>query len=202
MGHRGESPPSATDATEAKHGIHYTVAPELEEFKMPWHEHIKVSERLAHHAPGTKLSGANGSVVYHKNKALLVQRAPTDSMPLKWETPGGAIDDDDSSILDSASRELWEEAGLKAVNFSRLLANWTWDHRRIGLIVKYVFEVEVEQKGENELVVTLDPAEHCAFVWATEEEVRQGKCRDIELVYTDTQVRDSILVGFAHRGNL
>jgi 8-oxo-dGTP pyrophosphatase MutT (NUDIX family) len=201
MGHRGDEEQQA-GITEPSHITNYKIEPELAEFEVPWAEHIKTSPRFSHYAPGTPLSGANGSIVYHKDKALLVQRAPTDSMPLKWESPGGAIDDTDTSILDSASRELWEEAGLKAVRMVRLLASWTWNHRRIGLIVKYVFEVEVENDGETEPLVKLDPAEHCAFLWATEEEVRKGKCGDTVLVYTDTQVQDSILAGFAQRGNL
>ncbi|KAK0717544.1 NUDIX hydrolase domain-like protein [Lasiosphaeria miniovina] len=47
-------------------------------------------------------------------RVLLVQRAAHDTMPLRWETPGGGCDDDDTSILHSCARELFEEAGLRA----------------------------------------------------------------------------------------
>ncbi|KAI8948254.1 NUDIX hydrolase domain-like protein [Xylaria longipes] len=48
------------------------------------------------------------------DRLLLVQRAPTDSYPLRWEVPGGAIDAEDESILHGLARELWEETGLRA----------------------------------------------------------------------------------------
>lgn len=49
-------------------------------------------------------------------RVLLIQRAPDDSMPLKWETPGGGCDDEDPSILYACARELKEEAGLLPVS--------------------------------------------------------------------------------------
>lgn len=118
-------------------------------------------------------------------------------MPLLWETPGGACDDTDLSIVDSAVRELWEEAGLNATAVTRLLREWSWEHRRLGTLVKYVFEVEVEVEGAP--VVKLDPLEHCAFVWATEQEVRDGRCGHVMLKFTSEEVRGSVLDGFAQR---
>lgn len=47
-------------------------------------------------------------------RILLVQRAPTDSMPLLWEVPGGACDFEDESLLHAVARELREESGLGA----------------------------------------------------------------------------------------
>ena len=49
-----------------------------------------------------------------ENRILLVQRAASDSMPLHWEVPGGACDDEDESLLHAAARELLEESGLRA----------------------------------------------------------------------------------------
>ncbi|PTB66508.1 hypothetical protein BBK36DRAFT_4754 [Trichoderma citrinoviride] len=48
---------------------------------------------------------------------LLLRRSPTDSYPLKWETPGGSVDPSDPSVLAAAARELYEEARLADPHF-------------------------------------------------------------------------------------
>ncbi|KAL7819150.1 hypothetical protein V8C44DRAFT_317128 [Trichoderma aethiopicum] len=49
---------------------------------------------------------------------LLLRRSPTDSYPLKWETPGGSVDvPTDPSLLSAAARELHEEARLSNPHF-------------------------------------------------------------------------------------
>ncbi|KAK8063901.1 hypothetical protein PG996_008553 [Apiospora saccharicola] len=51
-----------------------------------------------------------------EDRILLVQRAAHDSMPLRWEVPGGACDDEDETVLHAVARELWEESGLRAAH--------------------------------------------------------------------------------------
>ncbi|KAK1471627.1 NUDIX domain-containing protein [Colletotrichum abscissum] len=70
------------------------------------------------------------------SKILLVQRTAHDSMPLLWETPGGGVDPDDTSLLVACARELWEETGLQAVEFVRVRPNEgllprQWRHAKI-----------------------------------------------------------------------
>jgi hypothetical protein len=59
-------------------------------------------------------------------------------------------------------------------------------------------EIEVEQGKDVKKMVKLDPEEHCAFVWATEEEVRMDRCGDMPLkwINNDEEKRDIILRGF------
>lgn len=47
-------------------------------------------------------------------------------------------------------------------------------------------------------VVRLDPEEHCAFVWATEEDVKRGWCGDVEMRWDGegNRRREVILKGF------
>ncbi|TFA99415.1 hypothetical protein CCMA1212_008679 [Trichoderma ghanense] len=52
---------------------------------------------------------------------LLLRRSPTDSYPLKWETPGGSVDPADPSLLSAAARELHEEARLSNPRFHALV---------------------------------------------------------------------------------
>ncbi|PYH45978.1 NUDIX hydrolase [Aspergillus saccharolyticus JOP 1030-1] len=113
-------------------------------------------------------------------KILLLRRAPTDSFPGHWEAPGGSCDETDASILSGAAREVFEETGLRVSRFVELVGVDEWTVVRGGgvkRVVKFSFLVEVEAeegKGKLDGAIRLDPAEHDAFVWATEEEVRQG----------------------------
>ncbi len=126
---------------------------------------------------------ASGAVVFSSdNRVLLVQRSADDSMPNLWETPGGAVDTSDGTILEGCARELREETGLTAVRFVRRVTEGAegdeytvfTNSRGTKVFCKFVFEVEVPDDEE----VVLDPVEHQGWVWATEEEVRKGKVGD------------------------
>ncbi|PNP48990.1 hypothetical protein THARTR1_10241 [Trichoderma harzianum] len=110
-----------------------------------------------------------------QGRVLLVQRAAHDSMPNLWETPGGAVDAGDSSILAGCAREVKEEAGLVARRMRRLVTEgegrekWSVFTNRSGTRVFCGFAFEVEVEGGE---VVLDPEEHQAFLWAGEEDVR------------------------------
>ncbi|CAK7271740.1 hypothetical protein SEPCBS57363_004777 [Sporothrix epigloea] len=101
------------------------------------------------------------------------------------------------TILSAAARELWEEAGLVAQHFSHLVpqpaeapvrgaleapppayadhAGFVYTNSTgTKLILRFTFHVEVQSTEE----IVLDPAEHQAYVWATEEEVRAGMTQD------------------------
>lgn len=184
-------------------------------------------ENFHHHKP-TFL--ATGAIVFDRispPRVLLVQRAPSDSMPLLWETPGGGCDDDDITILHACVRELKEEAGLEATSIGPLVwcpatsaeitAKDSYTKggfegaEEIGcdcfftrtgkLIYKFSFMLEVQQPAE----VVLDPAEHVAYLWATEEEVRNKKMKSddrnegIELRFTTEEQRKVVLEAFKQR---
>ncbi|KXX82648.1 MutT-like protein [Madurella mycetomatis] len=130
-------------------------------------------------------AAATGALVFSKasgeDRALIIQRAAHDSMPLLWETPGGACDLEDETILHGVARELWEETGLRMKSVTRQVGGGYTFITRSGLAVtKLTFEAEVETpvsaQGEQLFPkVTLDPNEHVRFLWATEEECRQGR---------------------------
>lgn len=134
----------------------------------------------------TPLDGlATGAIVFKtypddpQPRILLVQRAASDSMPNRWEIPGGAVDPGET-ILAGAAREVLEESGLvvnEIVELVEQLEHDDWETveggylfktRRQARIVKFTFVVEV--KDVNAL--KLDPNEHQDFVWAAEEECR------------------------------
>lgn len=164
-------------------------------------------------------------------RVLLVQRAPTDSMPLLWETPGGGCDSDDVSVLHACARELREEAGLETAavrSLVRCVSSDTevvfkggpaegepeWGERMgshmfltrgMRLMAKFYFVMEPKQPSE----VVLDPNEHTAYVWATEQEVRDCRMQSVEeneepgleLKFTTKKQRQVVLESFKLWGN-
>ncbi|RYP37664.1 hypothetical protein DL767_002837 [Monosporascus sp. MG133] len=140
------------------------------------------------------------------SRILLLQRAPTDSMPLRWEVPGGACDHEDETLLHAAARELWEESGLRAASIEALVFSGSGTGTGTGVIDrdvffsrrglrvrKFSFVVGVE---EGPAEVRLDPAEHVAFLWVTEEEARRGRCGDVALEFTTSRQREVVLEAF------
>lgn len=147
---------------------------------------------------------ATGAVVFNASRTavLLVQRSASDSMPGLWETPGGGVDADDATVLHAVSRELWEEAGLRAAAVRCAVPcrrprseddddglTQVFLTRRGRVVAKYSFVVEVEDDG----AVVLDPGEHQAFVWATEEECVRGVKGGMQLPITTREQREVIL---------
>jgi 8-oxo-dGTP pyrophosphatase MutT (NUDIX family) len=152
---------------------------------------------------------ATGALVFYTNPEgvphLLIQkRSEHDSMPGRWETPGGGCDLDDESILHGAVRELWEESGLVA---EAVVARAGGEHvfftRRGQRVSKFNFVVRVKEAGEQQPglppAVTLDPNEHQAYLWATEEECRAGRKGDVEVKFTTKGQEDAIWAGFAYQ---
>ncbi|KAI0880788.1 NUDIX hydrolase domain-like protein [Annulohypoxylon maeteangense] len=139
---------------------------------------------------------AVGAFVFNpEGKLLLVQRAAHDSMPSLWEIPGGSCDFEDESLLHGVARELWEESGLCANFIGPLIGGReVFFIRETRRMCKFSFLVEVD--GYE---VKLDPNEHQAFLWVTEEEAQSGVCGDVEFKYTFREQRQSVLKAFQSR---
>jgi 8-oxo-dGTP pyrophosphatase MutT (NUDIX family) len=152
---------------------------------------------------------ATGCLVFHrqhdsKPRILLLQRAASDSMPGKWEVPGGACDDSDHSILHAAARELWEEAGIKAVLIGPEVGDGHVFTTSSGKkVCKFNFFVEIEGTNASALPppVKLDPNEHQQYVWASREEVRSHRAASFQLDFTKQAQEDVILQGFMYVDN-
>ncbi|KAK2062940.1 hypothetical protein LY76DRAFT_504671 [Colletotrichum caudatum] len=65
---------------------------------------------------------------------------------------------------------------------------------------KYTYLVEVEGPAVGDVVVVVDPEEHEAFAWATEEEARAGRCGDVVLEWTSEAQRLDVLRAFEVAG--
>jgi len=129
---------------------------------------------------------------------LLVQRAATErGFPNLWEIPGGSAEEDDPTILHSVAREVFEETGLRLTRFVRAVGDgiqFTTGRQKTWM--KLTFEIEVQEdlcravngtaggqclsdaastliyEGLGDGLVKLDPAEHQAFKWVTEDELK------------------------------
>ncbi|KAF2731810.1 hypothetical protein EJ04DRAFT_514289 [Polyplosphaeria fusca] len=172
----------------------FTYHPILSEFT------VSPKTYLASHPDSPFDFLATGTLVFDtSNKStpliLLLQRSASDSMPNRWEIPGGGCDDSDESILHAAARELKEEAGLDATCFKQVVGSAHEFSSRSGKkICKFNFWVET--KG---LDVKLDAKEHQRYVWASEEQVKAKKAgyvEHVELEFTTQDLEDTVLKSF------
>ena len=147
---------------------------------------------------------ATGCMVFNADgKVLVIQRASHDSMPDRWEVPGGAVDEEDPTIFYGAARELWEESGLVALRFSHVITEGPQQEpgqvfpnsTNTKTFCRFSFNVEVESYE----AVTLDPKEHQDFVWATEDEIREQKIGASNRPLTNQRMQALILEGFRLR---
>lgn len=152
---------------------------------------------------------ATACAVFHPTTAtphlLMLQRAARDSMPNKWELPGGAVDSTDPTVLHGAARELLEEAGLRARHFTHIITEGPSaapgqvfpNSAQTKTWCRFTFGVEVEGDiGEVGFEVRLDPNEHQDFVWATEEEVIAEENAERSLPIAKDSIRAVMLEAF------
>lgn len=156
---------------------------------------------LTSHVEYDAIAGA-ALVFDNQDRLLVLQRAAHDSMPNCWETPGGACDLEDGSLLHGVAREVWEESGLTVRALGQRVGSSDGHlfFTRSGLkVCKYSFEAEVESTD----VVTLDPNEHQDYLWITEDQCRahrvEAEGRVVEIEFTTAAQEATILEGFRLR---
>ncbi|RKF59358.1 putative nudix domain protein [Erysiphe neolycopersici] len=160
--------------------FHYKFPPFLNKFAKP------VENYLTENRYDDRYDGicTGAFTLDNMGKMLIVQRADTDSWPGRWEIPGGACEATDKTILDGMVREMWEESGLIVTNIVGVLNNEgkSFTSRRRKRYLKFEFEVEIEPSNE----IRLNPAEHKAFMWITEEEFHARKKDDSDITFQFT----------------
>lgn len=105
------------------------------------------------------------AVTLHREREemLLVQRAEDDTNPLKWEFPGGSIDEGEKAE-ETAIRELEEETGLSAEKVEKASVH---DLEIDGRDFRFhIFVVEVTSSE-----IVLSP-EHESHEWTSTEETK------------------------------
>jgi 8-oxo-dGTP pyrophosphatase MutT (NUDIX family) len=176
----------------------FEIALELSEFNIPARQYL--AQR-----PDIQVDGiATGVVVFHRDRVLLLQRSLSDSMPGLWETPGGACDDEDPSILAGAARELWEEAGIQVESMlSSAGEPWMFHTRSKKRIIKFNFiaqaKVQSSSDAMEERPIIKLSHEHEDAVWATIDEIREGTCGDKRISFTSKDQKQIILDAFLRK---
>lgn len=193
--------------------------PSVSSFNVPFRAFVSTRAQTSSRE-GRLQHVATGALVFDTSmdtdRVLLIQRAAHDSMPNRWEVPGGSCDAEDATILHAVARELWEEAGLVASSIGPQVGEGHVFFTRSGrMVCKFTFMVEAQEGQPQEdrpaddvcdLVaeprVKLDPNEHQNYVWVTEGEATVGRVRDVELVFTHREQRRVVLEGFRMRREL
>ena len=103
------------------------------------------------------------AIIELEGKVLCTQRSEAMNMPLKWEFPGGKIDEGESP-QECLKRELHEELGIEAAVGQPLTV--TTHHYPSFSVTLYPFICEIIS-GE----ITLH--EHSAMVWLRREELHK-----------------------------
>ncbi|KAJ9150736.1 hypothetical protein NKR23_g3550 [Pleurostoma richardsiae] len=140
----------------------FTFDPSLAAFNVPLKTFLSSHEQYDAVATGALLFNADG-------RLLIIRRASHDSMPDRWEIPGGACDNEDDTILHGLAREVWEESGLVISSIVRCVGpdDGTVFFTRRGLrVCKFTFLATVVEAT----TVRLDPNEHQSYLWVTEDE--------------------------------
>ncbi|KAE8323576.1 NUDIX hydrolase domain-like protein [Aspergillus sergii] len=175
----------------------YHTSSELEPYKIPINTYI--SQTASDHLVGV----LSASLIIHKDRVLLIQRIADDDWPNVWEVPGGVANDNET-IIDCAVRELWEETGLHASAVTTMLGEFEWidsnsgpsDLPGRGKWKVFIFRVVVDGSDQEQLDVTIDPKEHKAYLWVTEEEVRSDLCGGVRLEWISLNQKKTILEAF------
>ena len=115
------------------------------------------------------------ALILKDGKVLVCQRTRHQSMPLKWEFPGGKIEDGEQP-RDALRRELEEELGIDA-RIGEEVARIRHDYKNGGAVELHVYVVN-EYAGEMENRISRDVR------WASRSELRKYDFleADLELV--------------------
>ncbi len=190
-----------SDVDAPRPAFNFTAHPSTAAFAVPCETYLSTY-------PGERFKYgfiATGALVFDAStpaRILLLQRAAHDSLPSRWEVPGGGCDDEDLSVLHGVARELWEEAGLTAARIGPQVGDGHFFLSRSGKLVgKFSFLVDAETGADGKLDVKLNPSEHQNYVWATEEEVKALRVDDVELKFTTREQEAVVLEAFKARSS-
>lgn len=151
--------------------------------------HIPPAQYLSAHPTLTDL--VTSAVIIHNNRVLLVQRAPHDGFPLKWECPGGGVDRTDTTVLHGLRREVMEETGLQVKHVTEAADTLEFDGGNKTRWRKITFLVMLDTAEVP--IVRLDAQEHVDFVWATAEEVVRGQSQGREIQFAYDEQKQTVL---------
>ena len=104
-----------------------------------------------------------GGIIIDKNKILIAQRSNQKEHPLKWEFPGGKIQENENPI-EALKREIKEELSID-IKKSKLLLDYEYEYQDIKKIHLYFYKID-EYTGKVRNI------EHNQLLWT--------HCNDLE----------------------
>jgi 8-oxo-dGTP pyrophosphatase MutT (NUDIX family) len=178
----------------------FKVDPSLSKYQISVKEYLEADGQCHQDVAGSAL-------VFSGERILLIQRSEHDSYPSRFEIPGGGCDAEDLTILHGVAREVHEETGLRVSAITKEIGQgYTFVNSRGLKVIKFSFSVEVREaeecKGYEGMPVQLDPNEHQSWRWATVDEIMAGKSRDVDLIISTPQQKETILQGLRWRTGL
>jgi 8-oxo-dGTP pyrophosphatase MutT (NUDIX family) len=109
-------------------------------------------------------------------RLLLLHRASADAYGDLWDFPGGSVEESDETIVAAVEREVLEETGLQVAEIMEYVGMHTWIQSQLGRDIKWAkfsFTVRVTERSDGkDPEIKLAEAEHQAFMWATEDEIK------------------------------
>ena len=106
-----------------------------------------------------------GGIIIDKNKILIAQRSNQKDHPLKWEFPGGKIQENENPI-EALKREIKEELSID-IKKSKFLLDYEYEYQDIKKIHLYFYKID-------EYVGKVRNIEHNQLLWT--------HCNDLEKV--------------------
>jgi 8-oxo-dGTP pyrophosphatase MutT (NUDIX family) len=190
----------------------FTFTPHLSKYNVTAQDYLDTH-------PDTHVLATGTAVFARENMGqdhlLLVQRSASDSYPGCWEIPGGSVDMTGETILEAAARELREETGLTVRRFvgdMDVVRFCTGRARYERWWLKFAFDVEVAEAttvndAELEALGTdivgakikLDEREHQAWLWASENDIKNASAGGIKLRFVSSEQKRTMLDAFAQR---
>jgi len=107
------------------------------------------------------------AIIYINNKILVTQRSEQMKLPLKWEFPGGKLEENESEI-DCIKREIKEEINIEIEILRRLSSNdydyGTFKIKLIPYLANYISgDIQLSEHNDYKL---LDKSELLNLDWA------------------------------------
>lgn len=121
------------------------------------------------------------AVIEHEGHVLAAQRSASMSLPLKWEFPGGKIDEGESPV-ECLKRELFEELGVQ-VCVEKSLPKTT-HHYKTFMVTLYPFICSIES---GDVILH----EHCAITWLPPEKLHTLDWSDADVPVIDSYLAEN-----------
>ena len=114
------------------------------------------------------------TIIFNKNKQILILKRSVNEnvLPNLWDIPGGTLEDGENPI-DGATREVWEESGIKIKNAHLFFYTSNIDKRKDAQFIRLIF---ITQSSAKNIKLSLN--EHDKYKWIKISEAKNYQLVD------------------------